>query len=43
VDVSDPIMLLDFMFIGGAPLPPPFPGCGAATNENLTCDLEACF
>ncbi len=38
IDVSDPISLLGYLFLGGAPPPAPFPAC-----EQLTgCPQDAC-
>lgn len=34
VDVSDPVYLLIFLFLGGRPPPPPFPGCDPDPTED---------
>ena len=41
LNVSDTIYLLSYLFGGGAPVPAPYPSCGAA--DRLGCDdFPAC-
>ena len=43
VDVADPITLLNFGFLGGAPPPAPFPDCGSDPESSaLACADSAC-
>ena len=38
IDISDPVFLLNFLFLGGACVPPPFPEPGAdRTDDPLLC------
>jgi hypothetical protein len=42
--VSDAIYMLNYLFLGGPPPVPPFPGCGPGfleTDANLGCDAES--
>ncbi|MBN1441262.1 MAG: hypothetical protein JXA90_01070, partial [Planctomycetes bacterium] len=44
LNISDPIYLLAYLFLGGPAPPPPFPECGAAPPPpgELTCEVSAC-
>ncbi len=42
-DMSDAVTLLVFMFIGGPGLPMPFPGCGPAPDDGVSCNQPVCF
>lgn len=37
VNVTDPILLLNFLFLGGRPLAAPFPECGGEPEPGLGC------
>jgi hypothetical protein len=37
VDVSDPIYLLQYLFLGGSAPPPPFSGCDADPRNTVSC------
>ena len=42
VDLSDPILLLDYLFRGGVPPAEPFSVCGRVALGRTTCDAEFC-
>jgi hypothetical protein len=42
LNLADPISALNFLFLGGAILPTPFPGCGPAPESGLTCASSQC-
>jgi len=42
VNIADPIRLLGYLFSGGAPLPPPFPGCGTVVTALPCAAFPAC-
>ena len=37
VDISDPIRVLEYLFLGGPRPAPPFPGAGSAPTPGLAC------
>ena len=44
LDISDPIFLLNFLFLGGRFPPPPHPGCGLdPTPDPLSCESTVCI
>lgn len=40
ISITDPIYLLNAIFLGGPPPPPPYPQCGATADSSLPCDLQ---
>jgi hypothetical protein len=42
VDISDPIHILLFSFLGGAPPPPPYPECGTDAGTEIECAAPRC-
>ena len=39
IEVSDPVYLLNYLFIAGPPPPDPFPACDAAPVEDCAEDI----